>query len=103
MKLKNKTRLLTEICKEADTPADFVRYVMALQGQKAEDVIRNIDMTAAHFYVALSSKSFGTAVSVKICQGLDIDPQLLCRKVADYNLKKFLNSHNRKTTSDSAS
>ncbi len=54
MKLKNKTRLLNELAKEADNPKDFICYVMALQQQSAEDIAKEADITPAHFYVRLS-------------------------------------------------
>lgn len=94
MKLKNKKRLLNELSKEATNPKEFIYAVMALQQQSAEDVVKNVDMTSAHFYVAMNQigkgQGIGTKVCVKIAEGLDIDPFVLNRMIADHNLKCFL-------------
>lgn len=51
-------------------------------------------MTSAHFYVAMNQivkgQNIGTKVCAKIAQGLDIDPFILCRVVADYSMNKYL-------------
>jgi hypothetical protein len=94
MKVKNKTRLLKELAKESKTPKEFIEYVMALQNQTPEDVVKDIDMTIAHFYVVMCAMSHGANIGVKVCvkisKGLDIDPAILNRLVADYNLSKYL-------------
>lgn len=94
MKLKNKKRLLDELSKESKNPKEFIYSVMALQQQSAGDVVKDIDMTPAHFYVAMNQiekgQVFGCKVCVKIAEGLDIDPTILNRLVADYNLKCYL-------------
>lgn len=94
MKVKNKARLLKELAKESKTPREFIEYVMALQNQTPEDVVKDIDMTLAHFYVAMSTIAHGANIGVKVCvkisKGLDIDPAILNRLIADYNLEKYL-------------
>ena len=96
MKLKNKKRLLDELARESDNPKDFINSVMALQGQTAKDLVQNIDMTVDHFYVAMSSISHGQSIGIKVCakiaQGLDINPLILNRLVADYNMNMYLES-----------
>ena len=99
MKLKNKIRLLNELARESENPKEFIQHCMSLQNQSVNDIVENIDMTAEHFYVALSNiangGSIGIRVIVKISKGLDIDPNILNRLVADYNLKKHLNGVNQ--------
>ena len=94
MKLKNKKKLLNEISKEVDSPKEFIYAVMALQQQSAEDVCKNINMTREHFYVVMNQIEKGGGMGVKVCvkiaEGLDIDPVVLNRISADYNLKMFL-------------
>lgn len=94
MKLKNKKKLLNEISKEVDSPKEFIYAVMALQQQTADDVAEKAGITATHFYVAMSQISKGQSIGIKMCvkisNGLDIEPSILCRMVADYNLKCYL-------------
>ena len=94
MKVKYRKRLLDELIKSSDNPADFIRYVMALQKMSVEDVCRNIDLTTAHFYVVLSQCRHGRSIGLKVCakiaQGLDIDPKILNRVISDYNMNKYL-------------
>lgn len=59
MKVKYRKRLLDELIKSSDNPADFIRYVMALQNMSAEDVCKDINLTTGHFYVALSQCRHG--------------------------------------------
>ena len=93
MKLKNKARLLKELADSSDSPKDFIYYVMALQNQTAFDVAEKAGITPAHFYVAMSQVERGSGIGVQLCcklsQGLDIDPYILNRIVADYNLKMY--------------
>ena len=93
MKCKNKLRLLKELAELSENPKDFIYYVMALQHQTAQDVIEKTEMTLAHFYVIMSQIEKGKGIGVKTCyklsQGLDIDPTILNRVVADYNLKMY--------------
>ena len=94
MKLKNKKELLEELARETTSPKEFIYAVMALQKQSAEDVVKNVDMTVAHFYVTMSQITKGQSISTKTCakiaQGLDISPLILNRIVADYNMNNYL-------------
>jgi hypothetical protein len=94
MKLKNKKRLLNELSKEVTSPKEFIYAVMTLQQQSVDDVVKDVGMTSAHFYVAMNQIEKGQGIGIKVCvkiaEGLDIDPAILNRIVADYNLKMFL-------------
>lgn len=94
MKLKNKTRLLHELAKEASNPKDFIYYVMALQQQTAESLLKDIEMSAAHFYVLMGTLSKGAGISPKLCnmiaKGLDIDPLLLYRVISDHTMNTYM-------------
>jgi hypothetical protein len=99
MKLKNKKRLLDELAKESENPKNFIYNVMALQQQAANDVAEKAGITTAHFYVAMNQISKGQSIGIKMCvkisNGLDIEPSILCRIVADYNLKCYLESQRK--------
>lgn len=101
MKLKNKKRLLSELAKESTSPREFIYNVMALQGQSAEDLVKDIEMTTAHFYVTMNQIARGGSIGVKVCakisKGLDIDPFILNRLVAEYNLEKYLKASNNES------
>lgn len=98
MKLKNKVRLLKELAANSENPKEFIYHCMALQNQTSEDIVRDIDMTSAHFYVAMNQiangQFIGTKIIVNISRGLDIDPSILNTLVADYKLKKYLDGIN---------
>lgn len=94
MKVKYRKRLLDELIKSSDNPADFIRYVMELQNMSVEDVCKDIGLTAAHFYVVLSQCRQGKSIELKVCakiaKSLDIDPKILNRIISDYNMNKYL-------------
>lgn len=96
MKLKNKKRLLDELARSCASPKEFITYVMTLQGQTAADVIKDIDMTSAHFYVVMNTLSRGKSIGIKVCakiaKGLDIDAHILNRLIADYSMNQYLNT-----------
>ena len=94
MKLKSNKKLLKELANASENPKNFIYNVMALQQQTANDVAEKAGVTAAHFYVAMNQISKGQGIGIKMCvrisNGLDIEPSILCRMVADYNLKCYL-------------
>lgn len=94
MKLKNKKRLLDELVRESESPKEFIYSVMALQRQTAKDVVKDADMTMEHFYVAMNNIAKGASIGVKVCckiaKGLDINPIILNRVIADYNMNRYL-------------
>ena len=93
MKCKNKLRLLKELADASDSPRDFIYYVMALQDQTATDIAEKSGITSQHFYVLMSQLKAGSGMGIETCcklaKGLDIDPSILNRLIADYNLKMF--------------
>lgn len=95
MELKNKKRLLKELIDASEDPKDFIYNVMTLQKQTANDVAEKAGITAAHFYVAMNQICSGQSIGIKLCvgiaNGLNIEPSILCRIVADHNLKCYLN------------
>lgn len=94
MKVKNKKRLLDELAKSSENPADFIKYVMGLQDMSVNDVCKNTDITPTHLYVALHQCKHGQSIGIKVCakiaKGLDIDPKILNRIISDYNMDKYL-------------
>ena len=94
MKLKNKKRLLNELVRESESPKEFIYSVMALQQQTGKDVVKDAGMTMQHFYVAMNNIARGASIGIKVCykiaKGLDIDPIILNRVIADYNMNKYL-------------
>mgnify|MGYP000249361804 CR=1 FL=1 len=95
MKLKNKKRLLQELARESSSPTDFIEWVMALQGQTVQDLCVKAGTTMAHYYVIKSQmktgkSSIGPSLCTKLSRGLDIDPNILNRLIADYNMQKYL-------------
>ena len=93
--LKNNKTLLNALAKHADNPKDFIYQVMAIQNQSVWDLVKNIGITAPHFYVSMCNIAKGNtllpALCVKISKGLGINPYILNRIIADYNLKMYLN------------
>jgi hypothetical protein len=100
MKLKNKKRLLQELINASEGPKDFIYTVMTLQRQSANDVAEKAGITSAHFYVAMNQIEKGQSIGIKLCvgiaNGLDIEPSILCKIVAEHNLKCYLNGTRKK-------
>jgi plasmid maintenance system antidote protein VapI len=90
MELKNKTRLLNELAKSVETPWEFVGALIALEGLTSEEAADRIGISRAHLHVLKNGKGIGMRVGVKISNAFGIDPIILNRIQADYNLKNFL-------------
>lgn len=107
MKLKNKARLLNELARSVESPKEFIKSVMVLQGQSVNDLTESANMTSEHFYVMMSQVSHGQSIGVKVCvkivRGLDIDPHILYRIIADYELNNYLNNLENGTNQDNQS
>lgn len=95
MELRNKKRLLKELADASEDPKSFIYNVMALQKQSAFDVVKKSGMTSEHFYVIMSQiakgQTVGVKTSVKIANGLGIEPSILWRIVSEHTLKCYLN------------
>lgn len=90
MKVKNKPRLLKAIADSVDDPWEFVKVVATLEGMTMAEAMEKAGITKKHFYVSKNQKSIGIKVALKFSRAFEIDPTILNRIVADYNLKKIL-------------
>ena len=102
MELRNKKRLLKELADASEDPKSFIYNVMALQKQSAFDVAKKSGMTSEYFYVAMSQiakgYNIGVKTSVKIANGLGIEPSILWRIVSEHTLKCYLNKESKNGT-----
>ena len=100
MKLKNKKKLLQELANASEDPKNFIYGVMSLQHQTASEIAQAAEITTAHFYVAMSQIEKGQSIGIKLCvgiaNGLDIEPSILCKIVAEHNLKCYLKGTRKK-------
>lgn len=92
MKVKNKTRLITELAKSVESPWEFVEAIIALEGLSDTEAAGKIGISVAHLYVLRNEKKIGLRTGFKISEGFGINPQILNRVIADYNLKVFQES-----------
>ena len=92
MQVKNKTRLITELAKSVENPWEFVEALIALEGLHDTEAAEKIGVSVAHLYVLRNEKKIGLKVGLKISEGFGINPQILNRVIADYNLKVYQES-----------
>lgn len=101
MILKDRKKLLEELASGVNNPKEFIYGCMSLQSLTPEVFSKRADMTRTHFHVAINqlvnNGAIGIKTIVKISNGLDIDPKILNRVVADYKLNKYLNGINQNT------
>ena len=92
MQVKNKTRLITELAKSVENPWEFVEALIALEGLSDTEAAEKMKISTAHLYVLRNNKKIGLKVGFKISEGFGINPQILNRAIADYNLRVFQES-----------
>ena len=90
MKVKNKPRLLKAIAEFVDSPWEFVEAIASLEGMTMAEVAEKAGITKVHYNVSKNQKVMGVKVALKLSRAFEIDPTILNRIVADYNLKKIL-------------
>ena len=90
MKVKNKPRLLKSLAESVDSPWEFVEAIASLEGMTMAEVAEKAGITKEQYYVSKNQKVMGVKVALKFSRAFEIDPTILNRIVADYNLKKIL-------------
>lgn len=92
MKVKNKPELLKALADSVDSPWEFVEAVAALEGMTIPKVAEKAGITNVQYYVSRNQKVMGVKVALKFSRAFEIDPTILNRIVADYNLNKILDT-----------
>ena len=91
MDVKTKPKLLREIANSVNSPWEFIEALAALEGLSMQQVAEKAGITAAHYYVSKNQKSMGISVALKFSNAFEIDPNILNRVLADFNLRKIIN------------
>jgi hypothetical protein len=96
MKIQNKKRLIKEIANNCDNPWEFIRILMAMQNLNIDDVSEVCGLSTEHLYVMASGLRKGHGITVSTCEkvakGINVDPYVLNRVVADHAMKMHLMS-----------
>lgn len=90
MKVKNKPKLLKSLADSVDSPWEFIEAIASLEGMTIPEVTEKAGITKEQYYVSKNQKVMGVKVALKFSRAFEIDPTILNRIVADYNLKKIL-------------
>lgn len=90
MKVKNKPKLLKSLADSVESPWEFVEAIASLEGMTIPKVAEKAGITKEQYYVSKNQKVMGVKVALKFSRAFEIDPTILNRIVADYNLKKIL-------------
>ena len=90
MKVKNKPKLLKALAESVDSPWEFVEAIASLEGMTIPKVAEKAGITNVQYYVSRNQKVMGIKVALRFSRAFEIDPTILNRIVADYNLKKIL-------------
>ena len=90
MKVKNKPKLLKALAESVDSPWEFVEAIVSLEGMTIPKAAEKAGITNVQYYVSRNQKVMGVKVALKFSRAFEIDPTILNRIVADYNLKKIL-------------
>lgn len=90
MKVKNKPRLLKTLADSVDSPWEFVEAIASLEGMAMAEAAEKAGITKEQYYVSKNQKIMGVKVALKFSRAFEIDPTILNRIAADYNLKKIL-------------
>ena len=90
MKVKNKPKLLKALAESVDDPWEFIKAVATLENMTMAEAVEKAGITTKHYYVSKNQKSMGIKIALKFSRAFEIDPMILNRVVADYNLKKIL-------------
>lgn len=96
MIIQNKKRLIKEVANSCDNPWEFIKILMALQNLNIEDVSEVCGLSTAHLYVIASDLKRGHSITIRTCEkvakGINVDPYILNRVVADHAMKMHLMS-----------
>lgn len=90
MKVKNKPKLLKELANSVNDPWEFLEAVAALENLSMSQAAKKAGLSKAQYYVSKQQKSMGVKVALKFSNAFGINPVILNRIVADFNLKKIL-------------
>ena len=90
MKVKNKPELLKALADSVDSPWEFVEAIASLEGMTMAEASEKAGITREQYYVSKNQKVIGIKLALKFSRAFEIDPTILNRIVADYNLKKIL-------------
>lgn len=90
MQIKNKTRFLKELAKIVETPWEFIEAIASLEGLNMAQVAEKAGVSSQQYHTSKNQKCMGIKVALKYSNAFEIDPNILNRILADYNLKKVL-------------
>lgn len=100
MKVKNKTRLLNELAKSVETPWEFIEAIVSLEGLTIMQAVNKVGISAQQYYVFKNQRSIGVRTCLKFSEAFEINPTILNRVLADFNLKKILEEQSKETTNN---
>ena len=95
--IRKNSKLWDYLAKESDSPASFLRSAMRIQGVTAEQMGKESGTTRdnVNMYTYKGTKHLpGTELCLRFATQLNLDPFILNRLVADYKMKKLIESQN---------
>ena len=90
MNVKTKPKLVRDLANSVDNPWEFIEALSALEGLRVCQVAEKAGISAAHYYVSKNQKSMGISTALKLSNAFEIDPYILNRVLADFNLRKLI-------------
>ena len=90
MEIKKHPKLLKELANSVSSPWEFIEALASLENLSIAEVAERAGITREHYYVSKNQKSMGTRVALKFSRVFEIDPTILNRITADFNLRKIL-------------